>query len=222
VPLLNWIDTVYHGLPPDLYQPTGNKGEYLLYVGRVSREKKVESAISIALKAGMPLKIAAKVDKLDMPYFENEIKPLMNNSLVEFLGEVGDREKNDLMGSAIAFLHPVDWPEPFGLSLIEAMACGTPVIARRRGSIPEVVDHGITGYIFEKDDEAVDHIRNDLPSFSRQRCRKQFEKRFLAERMARDYLSVYQSLIERSSGFRPDRVGKRYRLPGTGAPTHPR
>ncbi len=120
----------------------------------------------------------------------------MDHPLVEFLGEIGDREKNELIGSALAFLHPIDWPEPFGLSMIESMACGTPVIARRRGAIPEVVDHGITGYIFEEDAEAVSYIRDLLPRFSRKQCREHFEKRFLAERMAADYLSVYHAVLE--------------------------
>lgn len=195
----NWINTVYHGLPRNLYTATEKKGDhdYLVYVGRISREKKVESAIAIAILSGLPLKIAAKVDKLDASYFENEVKPLLNNPLIEFLGEVGDDEKNRLIGSSLAFLHPVDWPEPFGLSLIESMACGTPVIARRRGAIPEVVDHGITGFIFERDEEAVGYIRNLLPSFSRKNCRQHFEKRFLAERMARDYLSVYRTILDK-------------------------
>ncbi len=198
-PHANWVATVYHGLPPDLYTANYGKGDYLLYVGRISPEKKVEAAIEIALKSGLSLKIAAKVDKMDAPYFEASIKPLLDNSLIEFLGEVGDTEKNRLIGSALAFLHPVDWPEPFGLSLIESMACGTPVIARKRGSIPEVVDHGITGFIFEHNDEAVHFIRNRLPSFSRKGCRRHFEKRFLAERMAQDYVSVYQAVLDRVS-----------------------
>ncbi len=197
VPGACWIDTVYHGLPGNLYTFNEKKGAYLVYVGRISREKKVESAIEIAIESGLPLKIAAKVDKQDAFYFENEVKPLLNNPLIEFLGEVNDKEKNRLIGSALAFLHPVDWPEPFGLSLIESMACGTPVIARRRGAIPEVVDHGTTGFIFEEDHEAVNYIRELLPTFSRKGCRNHFEKRFLAERMAGDYLDVYLTVLER-------------------------
>lgn len=198
-PAANWTGTVYHGLPRNLYSLSETGGDYLVYIGRISPEKKVESAIAIALKSGLPLKIAAKVDKADILYFEHEIKPLLDNPHVEFLGEVDDTEKNDLIGSARAFLHPIDWPEPFGLSLIESMACGTPVIARRRGAIPEVVDHGITGFIFESDDEAVGYIKNLLPSFSRAGCRRHFEKRFLAGRMARDYLSVYETVLEENS-----------------------
>jgi glycosyltransferase involved in cell wall biosynthesis len=195
VPNMNWVATVYHGLPGNLYDFNDSPEDYLVYMGRISPEKKVESAIRIALISGMPLKIAAKVDRIDTEYFEAKIKPLLNNSQVEFLGELNDSEKNKLIGSARAFIHAVDWPEPFGVTLIEAMACGTPVIARRRGSIPEVIDHGITGFTFEQDEEAGLFIRNSLDSFSRLKCRRQFEKRFLAERMAQDYLNVYEQLI---------------------------
>jgi glycosyltransferase involved in cell wall biosynthesis len=195
VPDMNWIATVYHGLPGNLYDLNDSPEDYLVYVGRISPEKKVESAIRIAQLSGMPIKIAAKVDKDDKEYFKAKIKPLLNNSDVEFLGELNDSEKNELIGSARAFIHAVDWPEPFGVALIEAMACGTPVIARRCGSIPEVVDHGITGFIFDKDEEAGLLIRNSLESLSRQKCRSQFEKRFMAERMTEDYLRVYEQLI---------------------------
>jgi glycosyltransferase involved in cell wall biosynthesis len=197
VPAANWIETVYHGLPPDLYAPHEQRGEYLIYVGRISPEKNVDSAIAIAVKCGLPLKIAAKVDRVDAAYFERDIRPLLDHPLVEFLGEVGDEEKNGLIGSALAFLHPADWPEPFGLTLIESMACGTPVIARCRGAIPEVVDHGITGFIFDDDIEAVSIIRDLLPGFSRRGCRDQFEKRFLAGRMASDYVAAYTAVLER-------------------------
>jgi len=200
LPHANWAATVYHGLPGDLYNLNEKGGEYLVFVGRVSPEKRVDSAIEIATKAGIPLKIAAKVDKADSEYFEAKIRPLLKNPLVEFLGEINDSEKDRLLGSALAFLHPVDWPEPFGLAMIEAMACGTPVIARRRGSIPEVVDHGITGFIFEEDKEAVFNIKNHLHDFSRMACREHFEKRFLATRMAGDYLSVYLRLLSGEHG----------------------
>lgn len=191
----NWVATVYHGLPPKMYTLNEKGGEYLAYVGRVSPEKRVDSAINIAKKSGLPLKIAAKVDKADEEYFKREIKHLLDDPQIEFLGELNDKEKNELVGGALAFLHPVDWPEPFGLSMLEAMACGTPVIARCRGSIPEVVDHGITGFIFEDDDEAVQYIKDFCPSFSRRSCRERFEERFLAEKMAGDYLRVYNGLL---------------------------
>lgn len=197
VPALNWIDTVYHGLPESLYTFRQSPGKYLVYIGRVSREKQVESAIRIAIRSDLRLKIAAKVDKLDMPYYEGIIKPLLKHPLIEFLGEVGDSEKNELLGGALAFLHPIEWPEPFGLSMIEAMACGTPVIARRRGAIPEVVESGVTGFVFEDDQEAVDFIRTALPKFSRARCRRRFEERFMAHRMARDYVKVYESVLDK-------------------------
>ncbi len=195
LPFANWAATVYHGLPADLYTLDEKGGDYLVFIGRISPEKRVDSAIAIATMAEIPLKIAAKVDKADAEYFESTIRPLLDNPLVEFLGEINDREKNELLGSALAFLHPVDWPEPFGLAMIEAMACGTPVIARRRGSIPEVVDHGITGFIFDDDREAVFGIKNLLQGFSRRACREHFEKRFLAARMAHDYLGVYIRLL---------------------------
>lgn len=196
-PLLgaNWIATVYHGLPTDLYSLNKQGGDYLIYVGRISPEKRVDSAIEIAIKSDIQLKIAAKVDKVDRKYFEEKIRPLMKHPLVEFLGEINDEEKNKLIGSAFALLYPIDWPEPFGLAMIEAMACGTPVIARRRGSIPEVVDHGITGYIFERDEEAVFYIKNFLHNFSRSLCRQHFEYRFSAKRMARDYINIYNVVL---------------------------
>lgn len=197
VPAANWIETIYHGLPPRLYVPRERPENYLVYIGRISPEKKVEAAIDIALQAGLPLKIAAKIDKLDQFYFEHEIKPRLDHPLIEFVGEVGDEEKNKLIASALAFLHPIDWPEPFGLSMIESMACGTPVIARMRGAIPEVVDHGITGFIFEENHEAVEYIKKSLSAFSRRGCRSHFEKRFLAQRMAQDYLSVYRTALAR-------------------------
>ena len=195
VPDANWVGTVYHGLPKNLYGSGNYPTEYLAYVGRISPEKNIESAINIAVKSGMPLKIAAKVDKTDIEYFECVIRPLLAHPLVEFLGEVGEEDKEELIARAAAFLHPVDWPEPFGLAMIEAMACGTPVLGRRRGSIPEVIDHGLTGFIFEADEEAVFYIKNYIPSFSRTSCRKHFEKRFLAERMAGDYLRAYRARL---------------------------
>lgn len=196
LPKANWLATVYHGLPPELYEFNEKGGDYLAYVGRVSPEKKLDSAIEIAKRSGIPLKIAAKVDKADEKYFNEYIKPMLGHPLIEFLGEIDDGVKNELVGGALAFLHPVDWPEPFGLSMIEAMACGTPVIARRRGSIPEVVDHGVTGFIFESDDEAVRYVTGSCPAFSRKLCRKHFEKRFLASGMANNYMKVYRELLE--------------------------
>jgi glycosyltransferase involved in cell wall biosynthesis len=195
VPDVNWVGTVYHGLPLGLYRANENPEDYLAYVGRISSEKKIESAINIAMKSGMPLKIAAKVDKADLEYFTEVIRPLLEHPMIEFLGEVGEKDKEKLLAHAAAFLHPVDWPEPFGLAMIEAMACGTPVLGRRRGSVPEVVDHGLTGFVFEEDDEAVLHIKNHLSFFSRAECRKHFEKRFPVERMAADYERAYKARV---------------------------
>ena len=210
VPDANWMATVYHGLPEGLYRSNEAPDAYLAYVGRISAEKKIDSAINIALKSEMPLKIAAKVDRADVEYFDNLIRPLLRHPLIEFLGEVGEEEKEKLIGGAAAFLHPVDWPEPFGLAMIEAMACGTPVIGRRRGSIPEVIDHGVTGFVFEADDEAVSYVKNQVPSFSRSSCRKHFEKRFPAERMAKDYLRLYRARV----GYEGERRKKCLRLAG--------
>ena len=196
----NWIGTVYHGVPPGLYRFNPEGGDYLAYVGRISPEKRVDSAIRIALLAGIPIKIAAKVDRVDRDYFESSIKPLLEHPLVEFTGEVNDREKEALLGSALAFLHPVDWPEPFGLSMLEAMACGTPVLARRRGSIPEVVDHGVTGFIFETDEEAARLLGSSVRALPRQGVRRRFEQRFLAAKMALNYLKVYEAVLDNGSG----------------------
>ncbi|MBI5643999.1 MAG: glycosyltransferase family 4 protein [Deltaproteobacteria bacterium] len=196
LPGANWAGTVYHGVPGGLYKFHEKPGDYLVYVGRVSPEKKVDSAIEIANLSGVPLKIAAKVDNADLEYFKAEIKPLLKNSLVEFLGEINDKDKNELIGNALAFLHPIDWPEPFGLSMIESMACGTPVLARRRGSIPEVIDDGITGFIFEEDKEAADYVNGPCRSFSRTGCRMRFEERFLSGKMAEEYLKLYGLAID--------------------------
>lgn len=202
VPDVNWISTIYHGLPENLYAFREKPGDYLAYVGRISPEKCVDSAIRIAALAGIPLKIAAKVDKADREYFETLIKPLLAHPLVEFVGEVNDREKGELAGGAMAFLHPVDWPEPFGLAMIEAMACGTPVLGRNRGSIPEVIDNGVTGFIFERDEEAVNILQNEIPRFNRRACRARFEERFSAARMAADYVNVYEKLAGKAGDER--------------------
>jgi glycosyltransferase involved in cell wall biosynthesis len=191
----NFIKTVYHGIPDDLLQLHEAKGQYLAFIGRISPEKRLDRAIEIATKAGMPLKVAAKVDKVDIPYYEEHIKPLLDNPLVEYIGEINDVEKNDFLGNASALLFPIDWPEPFGLVMIESMACGTPVIAFKCGSVPEVIDEGITGFIVSSVDEAVERVRQ-LGAIDRKLCRKVFEKRFSNQRMAEDYVALYQELIE--------------------------
>jgi glycosyltransferase involved in cell wall biosynthesis len=198
LPWVNWQGTVYHGLPRNLYTFHDKPGDYLAYLGRISPEKRVDSAIEIAKRAGMPLKIAAKVDKADKEYFDSVIKPLLKQPLIEFIGEIGEAEKNDFLGGAYALLFPIDWPEPFGLVMIEAMACGTPVIARCRGSVPEVMEDGVTGYIINDIDEAVEAVEK-VSSLERRRCREVFEERFTVTRMAKNYLKIYERLIVRKS-----------------------
>ena len=191
---LNWQDTVYHGLPLDLYQFHAEPEDYLAFIGRISPEKRVDRAIEIAQRVGSKLKIAAKVDPVDEKYFESDIQPLLDNADVEFVGEIGEREKDDFLGNARALLFPIDWPEPFGLVMIEAMACGTPVIAYQGGSVPEVLEDGVTGCIVDNLEDAVCAF-DRLETISRRRCREVFEERFSAERMARDYLRLYQRLV---------------------------
>jgi glycosyltransferase involved in cell wall biosynthesis len=193
LPGVNWQDTVYHGLPEDLYTFRPEPGTYLAFLGRISPEKRVDRAIAIAHQLGMDLKIAAKVDPADRAYFEAVIAPLLREPRVAFMGEIGEGEKNDFLGHAAALLFPIDWPEPFGLVMIEAMACGTPVIAFRRGSVPEIIADGVTGFIVDDVEGAVQAAKH-LPRVSRWRCRQQFEARFSAARMARDYLAMYPRL----------------------------
>jgi glycosyltransferase involved in cell wall biosynthesis len=194
----NWIATVYHGLPLELYELNDGPGRYLAFIGRVSPEKGVDRTIEIARRSGMPLRIAAKVDRADEAYFQSVIRPLLDPGYVEFVGEIGEREKGDFLGNAYALLFPIDWPEPFGLAMIEAMACGTPVIACNRGSVPEVVDEGITGFVVEDVEGAVRAV-DRISSINRRLCRRRFEERFSGRRMARDYVSVYRSIGERAT-----------------------
>ncbi len=194
LPRANWLGTVYHGLPRDLYRFQPTPGEYLAFVGRISPEKRVDRAIRIARRAGIPLKIAAKIDQVDAPYFKECIEPMLDGPDVEYLGEIGDREKNELMGGACALIFPIDWPEPFGLVMIESMACGTPVIAWRNGSTPEVIDQGVTGWVVSDEDAAVRVARNAC-ALDRRACRNRFEARFTADRMARDYVAIYDELL---------------------------
>jgi glycosyltransferase involved in cell wall biosynthesis len=195
IPGANWRATVYHGLPRDSFSFRREPGSYLMYLGRMSPEKRVDRAIAIARAAAMPLKLAAKIYPEERAYFDETLAPLIEDagSLVEFVGEIGNRERDELLGGAAALLFPIEWPEPFGLVMIEAFACGTPVIAWRRGSVPEVVTHGVTGYIVESVDEAVRAVSN-IPSLSRAACRRAFEERFDAASMASGYLEVYRGL----------------------------
>jgi glycosyltransferase involved in cell wall biosynthesis len=191
----NWCATVYHGLPHDLYRFQPRPSEYFAFVGRISPEKRVDRAIEIALACGTPLRIAAKVDPVDRAYFEREIEPLLSHPLVDYIGEIGEAEKNAFIGNARALLFPIDWPEPFGLVMIEAFACGTPVVAYARGSVPEVMQHGVTGYIVDNQREAIEAARR-IGEIDRRRCREVFERRFTADTMAARYLQVYQALID--------------------------
>jgi glycosyltransferase involved in cell wall biosynthesis len=195
LPWLNWQATVYHGMPPNLHTYGTGTGQYLAFLGRVSPEKGIDRAIEIARRVGMPLRIAAKVDRADRDYFHERIEPLLKQSapLVEFIGEVGGAAKDEFLGDAAALLFPIDWPEPFGLVMIEAMACGTPVIAFRRGSVPEVMDDGVTGFVVDDVAGAVRAVGR-LGELSRPRCREVFESRFSDARMAREYLAVYRRL----------------------------
>src|SRR6478735_7353441 len=196
VPQANWLRTIHHGLPQDLLTPKPVKPSYLAVLGRIAPEKGVDRAIRIATRCGIPLKIAAKVDRADQEYYDELIYPLIKaNPLVEFIGEISDREKPDFLSGAIGLLVPIDWPEPFGLVMIEAMACGTPVIAYNRGSVPEVIDVGITGFIVEDEMSAIAAV-NKLSELNRNVVRTQFEARFTARRMALDYLAAYRSLTE--------------------------
>jgi glycosyltransferase involved in cell wall biosynthesis len=190
-----WIRTIHHGLPERLLMPQSVSPTYFAFLGRISPEKAVDRAISIAKRCGIPLKIAAKVDAVDRDYFESEIRKLLAAPDVEYVGEISDREKSSFLSGAIALLAPIAWPEPFGLILIEAMACGTPVIAFNRGAVPEIVEDGVTGFVVEDEKEAV-AAAHRLPRLSRGAIRRRFEERFTAKRMAREYLVVYRSLIE--------------------------
>lgn len=199
----NWRNTIYHGLPEHLYTLNDKPEGYLAFIGRISPEKRVDRAIEIAKQVGMPIRIAAKVDKVDTQYFEAHIKALLDDPLVEYIGEIGDFEKQEFLGNARALLFPIDWPEPFGLVMIEAMACGTPVIAFRRGSVPEIIEEGKTGFVADTLEDAVSAVRQ-VETLSRARCRRRFEKRFTASRMARNYVAEYLQLQEPVKSVGPE------------------
>jgi glycosyltransferase involved in cell wall biosynthesis len=197
VPHANWQGTVYHGLPTNLYRLYRAPGQYLAFVGRISPEKRVDRAVAIARRLGMPLKIAAKIDPKDRDYYESKIKPLFEEPLVEYVGEIGEDEKNEFLGGAATLLFPIDWPEPFGLVMIEAMACGTPVVAFRCGSVPEVMRDGVSGFVVDTLDEAVAATTRSV-ELPRDRVRAYFEQRFSAPRMARDYVAIYEAVVEKA------------------------
>lgn len=198
MPWANWIATVHHGLPEDLHTPRMQAGEYLAFLGRFSPEKRPDRAIEIAIRAGMPIRIAAKVDRADEEYFETKIRKLLEHPLVEYVGEIGEGEKAEFLGHASALLFPIDWPEPFGLVMIESLACGTPVIAWKTGSAPEVVDDGVTGYLVDSIEGAVNAVRK-LSSIDRRNCRRVFEQRFSVRRMSDEYVKAYQRLLNDES-----------------------
>lgn len=195
MPPVNWLGTVYHGLPPDILPFRQKASGYLAFLGRISPEKGPQAAIEIAGCAGMPLKIAAKIDTVDRSFWRDSVEPqVLRNSNVEFIGEIDERQKAEFLGNAAALLFPIDWPEPFGLVTIEAMACGTPVVAFNRGAVPEVIDDGVTGFIVQDIGEAVKAVRQ-IAGLDRSRVRKTFEKRFTAGRMCGDYLAIYHALV---------------------------
>jgi glycosyltransferase involved in cell wall biosynthesis len=195
VPQARWVRTIYHGVPEKLLVPKPVRPSYLAFLGRIAPEKAVDRAIRIAQQCGLPLKIAAKVDRVDRDYFEEKIRPMIIAPHVEYIGEISDSEKSDFLSGAHALLATIDWPEPFGLVMIEAMACGTPVVAFNRGSVPEVVDVGVTGFVVEDEPGAIGAVEQ-LSELSREKVRKRFEERFTARRMAQEYLAVYRSLSE--------------------------
>jgi glycosyltransferase involved in cell wall biosynthesis len=191
----NWQATIHHGLPRDLYSFHPQSEGYLAFLGRIATEKRPDQAVEVAKRTGRQLRMAAKVDPADQQYYQTEIEPLLDHPLVEFLGEISDAEKNDFIGHAAALVCPYDWPEPFGLVLIEALACGTPVIAYRRGSIPEIIEDGVTGFVCETLAEMAEAVQR-IPLLDRRRCRAAFEERFTADRMARDYVALYERIVE--------------------------
>jgi glycosyltransferase involved in cell wall biosynthesis len=207
----NFAATVYHGLPLGLHRPSFGPGHYLAFLGRMSPEKRPDRAIKIARSLGIPLKIAAKVDRADEAYFRDQIAPLLEGPGVEFIGEINEYQKTKFLGEAAALLFPVDWPEPFGLSMIEAMACGTPVLAFRCGSVPEIIDENITGAIVDTMEEAVAALPRVI-TLDRRQVRQRFEQRFSATRMAEDYVGVYRSLLKSSKSVGAEVRDTRHRL----------
>ena len=195
LPHANWVATVYHGVPEDMYALQPGPGRYFAFLGRISPEKRVDRAIEIAKRLDIPIRIAAKVDNVDREYFKARIEPMLDDPLVEYIGEIGEVEKGAFLGHARALLFPIDWPEPFGLVMIEAMACGTPVIAYRRGAVSEVIEDGVTGFIVDGQADAME-LAARVSQLDRARCRAVFERRFSARRMTQDYVKVYERLIE--------------------------
>jgi len=217
IPDANFVANVYHGLPTNVLQPNYHpSGQYLAYIGRMSPEKRPDRAIEIARQFGIPLKIAAKVDRADEAYFRETIAPLLNDTNIEFVGEINERDKNEFLGNALGLLFPIDWPEPFGLVMIEAMACGTPTLAFGCGSVPEIIDRGASGLIVDSVEAAVSALPH-LLVMDRKKVRQAFEGRFSSTRMARDYLEIYQSLLKRPVETDLFRVANNAANPGIGS-----
>jgi glycosyltransferase involved in cell wall biosynthesis len=202
LPQANWVGNVHHGLPAGSLKFHQDPGKYLAFIGRISPEKRPDRAIEIAVRARLPLKIAAKIDAADREYFASVVRPLLNQPGVEFVGEIGDKEKADFLGNAIASLAPIDWPEPFGLNMIEAMACGTPTIAFAYGSVPEIIEDGVTGIVVKNTEEAVLAV-NQVASMSRKACRQAFERRFTVNRMVNEYVAIYEKVVARRCSRAP-------------------
>jgi glycosyltransferase involved in cell wall biosynthesis len=205
LPNAKWLATIQHGLPKTLFRPTYEEGSYLAFLGRLSTEKGPEDAIRIAQAAEKPLRIAAKIPRAETGYFKKKLAPQIDGEMIQLVGEVNDTGKQSLLAGAMALLFPIDWPEPFGLVMIEAMACGTPVIAYRSGSVPEVIEDGVTGFIVENQEEAVAAVQ-EVVRLDRSTIRRRFEERFSADRMAREYETQYRNLIEPT--YAPSRTEK--------------
>ena len=197
----NFVGNVYHGMPKDLYSYGEGKGGYLAFLGRICRDKGILESIELAKRCGIPLKIAAKVDAADKGYYEREVKPLLGHPLIEFVGEIDDDQKSEFLGNALALLFLIDWPEPFGLVMIEAMACGTPVIAHPKGSVREIIEHGRSGWIVSNEEEAVEAVER-IGQIDRRECRKCFEQRFSVSRMAQNYVQLYSDLVQSKALYR--------------------
>lgn len=198
LPMANWAGNVYHGLPGDALELGQGSGKYLAFLGRISPEKRADRAIEMALRLGMPLKIAAKIDRVDREYYEQTIKPLLAHPGIEYIGEIAESEKSAFLGNALAYLFPIDWPEPFGLTMIEAMACGTPTVAFKCGSVPEVLTPNVSGLIVNDIDEAVLAVEK-VGTLDRTACRREFEQRYTARRMAEDYVKLYEAALHAGS-----------------------
>ena len=216
LPSANWLGTVYHGMPANSLDPSFEPGTYLAFLGRLTKDKGPETAIRLAKAAGLPLRMAAKIPRSETRYYRERLQPIIDGEQIKLIGEVNDSGKSELLRGAAALLFPIDWPEPFGLVMIEAMACGTPVIAYRRGSVPEVIDEGVSGFVVDNEDEALAAIRR-VGELDRHTVRATFERRFTARRMATDYLRIYEKVLERRAGLDgPDHVmgenGSRQRL----------